>query len=603
MVTGAKGPAAQLHLPPGFRFHPTDEELVLHYLGPKAEAYVFSLPVIADVDLYKHDPWDLPGMYPPDKAIFGEREWYFFSPRDRKYPNGARPNRAAGSGYWKATGTDKPIYRTKDVKTPAKIGVKKALVFYKGRAPKGVKTNWIMHEYRLAENGISPTHHVHRKGSLRLDDWVLCRIYKKSTNAQRVGKERESSSCVEEVLASLPEIDNPRTIMLPRLEQTLSGIMDQDLHSIHNMSSPGLIDSFLTGEGSDGGSPSHHQAAASSPPADAGGLVQQHQAGGASSSTGFQPKMEHMPHPKLNGENHQHHHHNHNQPLLNRAALLTELGVTTNGCSNPMGGNPSGTGGLNVPQGWRPTMTKELMAMMSAEMFMQDQLRHTSPPELLDMEDEAQSSYRASLANVLSTTSGGTQQPPGSFHHQHNVNSQSSSSSGGGMVTAGCSTPPVTSFGPSSGSSYPLDMSQRSNHNDDGTLGSIHAHFARGNINNSLGLGVRGNTMSNSPVNYIPGLTPYQQNPLNQPLAAGRSSSNQSTAAAGGQIDQVSVTVIQFHSEQFHPNKKTLERRRLSTLHPENPTCVGIEEILWREEEGKQKTVRKEEGEMDDGDE
>lgn len=77
-------------------------------------------------------------------ALYGEKEWYFFSPRDRKYPNGSRPNRAAGSGYWKATGADKPIGR------PRTVGIKKALVFYSGKAPKGVKTNWIMHEYRLA---------------------------------------------------------------------------------------------------------------------------------------------------------------------------------------------------------------------------------------------------------------------------------------------------------------------------------------------------------------------------------------------------------------------------------------------------------------------
>lgn len=55
------GSIAQLQLPPGFRFHPTDEELVLHYLRRKADSHVFQIPVIAEVDLYKFDPWDLPG--------------------------------------------------------------------------------------------------------------------------------------------------------------------------------------------------------------------------------------------------------------------------------------------------------------------------------------------------------------------------------------------------------------------------------------------------------------------------------------------------------------------------------------------------------------
>ena len=86
------------------------------------------------------------------KATFGEKEWYFFSPRDRKYPNGARPNRAAASGYWKATGTDKTIVTSLQGGAQESVGVKKALVFYKGRPPKGVKTNWIMHEYRLVDN-------------------------------------------------------------------------------------------------------------------------------------------------------------------------------------------------------------------------------------------------------------------------------------------------------------------------------------------------------------------------------------------------------------------------------------------------------------------
>lgn len=165
------------NLPPGFRFHPTDEELILHYLSKKVASIPLPVSIIAEVDIYKLDPWDLPA-----KATFGEKEWYFFSPRDRKYPNGARPNRAAASGYWKATGTDKTIVTSLHGggTTQDNIGVKKALVFYKGRPPKGVKTNWIMHEYRLVDNN-RPI--KLKDSSMRLDDWVLCRIYKKSKHA------------------------------------------------------------------------------------------------------------------------------------------------------------------------------------------------------------------------------------------------------------------------------------------------------------------------------------------------------------------------------------------------------------------------------------
>ncbi|CAN1240123.1 NAC domain-containing protein 2 [Linum grandiflorum] len=152
-----------LELPPGFRFHPTDDELVKHYLCRKCASQPISVPIIAEIDLYKHDPWDLPVI--AGMALYGEKEWYFFSPRDRKYPNGSRPNRSAATGYWKATGADKSIG------LPRPIAIKKALVFYTGKAPKGEKTNWIMHEYRLAD--------VDRSALRKLDDWVLCRIYNK----------------------------------------------------------------------------------------------------------------------------------------------------------------------------------------------------------------------------------------------------------------------------------------------------------------------------------------------------------------------------------------------------------------------------------------
>ncbi|KAK4490631.1 hypothetical protein RD792_001319 [Penstemon davidsonii] len=165
-----KGGDQQLNLPAGFRFHPTDEELVVHYLCRKCAGQQISVPIVAEIDLYKFNPWEL-----PDLALYGEKEWYFFSPRDRKYPNGSRPNRAAGTGYWKATGADKPVGK------PKTLGIKKALVFYAGKAPKGVKTNWIMHEYRLANVDRS----AGKKNNLRLDDWVLCRLYNKKGTLEK----------------------------------------------------------------------------------------------------------------------------------------------------------------------------------------------------------------------------------------------------------------------------------------------------------------------------------------------------------------------------------------------------------------------------------
>ncbi|XP_039031048.1 NAC domain-containing protein 86-like isoform X2 [Hibiscus syriacus] len=162
-------------LPPGFRFHPTDEELIVYYLKNKINGRKIDLEIIPEVDLYKCEPWDLPGRsLLPSKDM----EWYFFSPRDRKYPNGSRTNRATKSGYWKATGKDRKV----NSQTRA-VGMKKTLVYYRGRAPHGTRTNWVMHEYRLDERECE-------SASLGLQDaYALCRVFKKTAIIPKVGGE------------------------------------------------------------------------------------------------------------------------------------------------------------------------------------------------------------------------------------------------------------------------------------------------------------------------------------------------------------------------------------------------------------------------------
>ncbi|CAN6273208.1 unnamed protein product [Urochloa humidicola] len=186
-----------MELPPGFRFHPTDEELITHYLTRKAADPRFAPRAVAEADLNKCEPWDLPA-----RATMGEKEWYFFCVKDRKYPTGLRTNRATESGYWKATGKDREIFRGK-----ALVGMKKTLVFYTGRAPKGGKTGWVMHEYRLdgkhagGGGGTSSLIPSIRAGASK-DEWVLCRVFKKSIETPLVaagGNRRPSSGACMEV--------------------------------------------------------------------------------------------------------------------------------------------------------------------------------------------------------------------------------------------------------------------------------------------------------------------------------------------------------------------------------------------------------------------
>lgn len=169
---------------PGFRFHPTDEELVSFYLRRKLEDKPISIQLIMQIDIYKYDPWDLPKA----SSTGGEKEGYFYCKRGRKYRNSIRPNRVTGSGFWKATGIDKPVYSHGGEGNDC-IGLKKTLVYYRGNAGKGTKTDWMMHEFRLPSNNDTNTNLANAKNNADVaqeaEIWTLCRIFKRNVSQRK----------------------------------------------------------------------------------------------------------------------------------------------------------------------------------------------------------------------------------------------------------------------------------------------------------------------------------------------------------------------------------------------------------------------------------
>ncbi|XVF07621.1 hypothetical protein REPUB_Repub06bG0155000 [Reevesia pubescens] len=163
---------------PGFRFYPTEEELVSFYLHNKLEGKSEDLnhlmnQVIPDVDIYAFNPWDLPqfSVYLCHKD---PEQWFFFIPRQESEARGGRPKRLTTTGYWKATGSPGFVYSFNN----RPIGVKRTMVFYNGRAPNGKKTEWKMNEYKAIEGDASSA--IGAVTPTLRQEFSLCRVYKKS---------------------------------------------------------------------------------------------------------------------------------------------------------------------------------------------------------------------------------------------------------------------------------------------------------------------------------------------------------------------------------------------------------------------------------------
>ncbi|KAF2287456.1 hypothetical protein GH714_000607 [Hevea brasiliensis] len=171
--------------PPGYRFRPLDGELVVHYLKNK----------IANQPL------------PPNKIMersignVGRKNGTFLHQGTRNIQMEVDQNEMP------VVDTGRQLERIKLLNMGAVVGYRKALVFYMGKPPNGTKTNWIMHEYRVSD---APPRIKTSTDDMRLDNWVLCRIYKRDAKdnlRSRLSNEEQSAELDDQTADVVRDVD------------------------------------------------------------------------------------------------------------------------------------------------------------------------------------------------------------------------------------------------------------------------------------------------------------------------------------------------------------------------------------------------------------
>ncbi|CAG7905512.1 unnamed protein product [Brassica rapa] len=137
--------------PPGYRFVPTDAEIIYYYLKPFSPDNKKSWPnlPIHHANIYESNPQQLTAEYKKGNLT----EWFFISERTKIKTNGQKQKRVDhNGGYWHSKAVTKKIKVKKDV-----VGYKTTLNYFVGKQPNGERTNWLMQEYWLESSGHNNT--------------------------------------------------------------------------------------------------------------------------------------------------------------------------------------------------------------------------------------------------------------------------------------------------------------------------------------------------------------------------------------------------------------------------------------------------------------
>ncbi|CAN0924996.1 NAC domain-containing protein 83 [Linum grandiflorum] len=168
-------------LPIGYRFRPTDEELIVHYLRRKVLGLPLPASVISELDVFHTHPCSLPG-----NSSCWEKKYFFCK---REGGNGG----CGGGGYWKHTGKARHIVSSSSSSLSSNnqlVGTRTSLVFRKQKnaseSSPDTNTKWVMHEYCLV--GLATIPFTNQVAKVQLGDWVVCSVFlkkKRPTNFKK----------------------------------------------------------------------------------------------------------------------------------------------------------------------------------------------------------------------------------------------------------------------------------------------------------------------------------------------------------------------------------------------------------------------------------
>ncbi|KAJ6419105.1 hypothetical protein OIU84_029250 [Salix udensis] len=180
-------------VPHGFRFNPTDEELI-QVLDRKASGQEMPLHFILETNVYEREPQDLEWN---ESTALSNGERFYYCKREI---NDSRE--VHGLGWWKATSHVKKVY-AKDHRHQPLVGNKRPLTFHRFKDNErnrnnAVKTNWIMHEYSLES---------------RTTEWKLCKIKYKGKPSLQQHSSRNDFETGSSTNVGVEQLDQERSLV------------------------------------------------------------------------------------------------------------------------------------------------------------------------------------------------------------------------------------------------------------------------------------------------------------------------------------------------------------------------------------------------------